>query len=138
MAIFPQPNNTRFRPGKSLARLEGSQDGPAILKADEDDSSYWTMIAHFAYGGATGALFALQSHWAPLAGVGYGIGVWVASYLGWIPVARILVPATRHPMRRKRHDARSARGVGSGSRSRVAGDRRSRARRPETADRGGV
>lgn len=87
-------------PREIVSGLDGSQGGPATLEADEDDSSYWTMIAHFAYGAATGALFALQSHRAPLAGVGYGIGVWVASYLGWIPAARILVSATRHPMRR--------------------------------------
>ncbi|HAE50229.1 MAG: hypothetical protein CMO30_07955 [Tistrella sp.] len=26
--------------------------------------------------------------------------MWAASYLGWIPAARILKPATRHPWRR--------------------------------------
>jgi uncharacterized membrane protein YagU involved in acid resistance len=30
----------------------------------------------------------------------YGLGVWALSYLGWIPAARILAPAYRHPVRR--------------------------------------
>ena len=30
----------------------------------------------------------------------YGLGVWAMSYLGWIPAARILTPAHRHPLRR--------------------------------------
>jgi hypothetical protein len=29
-----------------------------------------------------------------------GVAVWVASYLGWIPVVGILKPATLHPKRR--------------------------------------
>lgn len=60
-----------------------------------------TMLSHFAFGAAAGGLFA---SWRPqagmLAGAGYGALVWVVSYLGWIPAARILRPATDHPMRR--------------------------------------
>jgi hypothetical protein len=29
-----------------------------------------------------------------------GFGIWFGSYLGWIPAARILTPATEHPARR--------------------------------------
>jgi hypothetical protein len=79
-----------------------ADDGSATsgVRQDEDARSAWTMLAHFAYGGATGALFALQGNRAIATGAGYGVGVWAASYLGWIPAARILVPATRHPMER--------------------------------------
>jgi putative membrane protein len=30
----------------------------------------------------------------------YGLLVWTASYLGWLPAVGILAPATRHPARR--------------------------------------
>jgi hypothetical protein len=86
-------------PPREIVQGVTGSDSPAG-RADEGESSYLTMIAHFAYGGATGALFALQGDRAPLTGIGYGVGVWAASYLGWIPAARILVPATRHPMER--------------------------------------
>ncbi|AZO82047.1 MULTISPECIES: hypothetical protein [unclassified Bosea (in: a-proteobacteria)] len=60
-----------------------------------------TLLQHFLYGGAGGALFAgLFRRGGIAAGSGYGIAVWIGSYLGWVPAARILRPATQHPMRR--------------------------------------
>jgi hypothetical protein len=35
-----------------------------------------------------------------LAGAGFGVAVWAGSYLGWLPAAGILSPATEHPPRR--------------------------------------
>jgi uncharacterized membrane protein YagU involved in acid resistance len=60
-----------------------------------------TMAAHFGYGALTGALLAIRREPPSLAaGAAYGFAVWAASYLGWLPAARILEPATRHPSRR--------------------------------------
>lgn len=60
-----------------------------------------TLAAHFLYGAACGALIAAVD---PRPGEGKGalagVGVWVASYLGWIPGVGILKPAPRHPLRR--------------------------------------
>lgn len=96
------PANERYAvpPREIVQALVESPGGSSDVQHDEDASSSWTMLAHFAYGGATGALFALQGNRAIITGAGYGIGVWAASYLGWIPAARILVPAIRHPMER--------------------------------------
>ena len=58
-----------------------------------------TVLAHFAYGGLAGALFAALPR-ALRQGPLYGVAVWALSYLGWIPAARVLVPAPRHPARR--------------------------------------
>ena len=61
------------------------------------------LAAHFGYGAATGAVFPLlfRSRRHSLAlGAAYGVGIWALSYLGWIPAARILEPATRHPPQR--------------------------------------
>lgn len=35
-----------------------------------------------------------------LKGIIFGIGVWLVSYLGWLPAANILPPATREPAAR--------------------------------------
>lgn len=62
-----------------------------------------SLIAHFGYGAATGALYAqfLHRSKSPLvAGSAYGIVIWAVSYLGWLPAAGILQPANRHPNRR--------------------------------------
>ncbi|HEY0835760.1 MAG TPA: hypothetical protein VGE72_17790 [Azospirillum sp.] len=62
------------------------------------------LAGHYAYGAAVGAGCApvLRATGAPpvVAGIGYGLAVWGASYLGWIPALRILRPATGHPARR--------------------------------------
>jgi hypothetical protein len=58
------------------------------------------MLSHFGYGALTGGLFALQERRTLRLGALYGIGVWVASYFGWVPFARILAPASHHPPRR--------------------------------------
>lgn len=69
-----------------------------VPASSEGEARYRTLLAHFAFGGFTGALFAMP----PARGldIAYGIGVWGISYLGWIPAAGILAPATRHPPRR--------------------------------------
>ena len=60
-----------------------------------------TMAAHFGYGAATGALYAAaRPPGNPGLGALYGVLVWAASYLGWIPESRRLRPATQHPGRR--------------------------------------
>lgn len=62
-----------------------------------------TLAAHFAFGAAAGALWGSVADKNPrpaAGGVVFGGVVWAASYLGWIPAARILRPATQHPARR--------------------------------------
>jgi uncharacterized membrane protein YagU involved in acid resistance len=60
-----------------------------------------TLLAHFGYGAAAGAVYtALPQPWrsnATRGGVIYGLIVWLTSYLGLLPSARILTPATEHP-----------------------------------------
>lgn len=64
-----------------------------------------SLAGHFSYGAATGALYTMfcrEPHRPILFGAGYGVGIWAASYLGWIPAAKILTPATKHPAPRNR------------------------------------
>jgi len=44
--------------------------------------------------------FGLQERRSAAAGASFGVGVWAASYLGWIPAVGLLAPATRHPRHR--------------------------------------
>ena len=60
-----------------------------------------TIAAHFAYGAACGALLAAANpRIGRLGGALAGGGIWLASYMGWIPAFGVLKPATEHPPRR--------------------------------------
>lgn len=63
-----------------------------------------TTTAHFAYGAAAGALYAVLPHQVSpspaLNGTLFGLAVWAGSYLGLLPALGILRPATEHPARR--------------------------------------
>jgi len=73
---------------------------PGLRRASAPDI---TIAAHFAYGAACGAgLAAVAPKPRLAAGVAGGLGIWVASYLGWIPAFGILRAATRHPAPRNR------------------------------------
>jgi uncharacterized membrane protein YagU involved in acid resistance len=60
-----------------------------------------TLAAHYGYGTAMGTLFGLisprQTGEAVAAGVGFGLLVWAASYLGLMPALDLHPPATREP-----------------------------------------
>ena len=63
-----------------------------------------TLVSHVGFGAVVGGLFGLlrlgRTSAPGCCGVLYGLGVWVASYLGWIPASQLLRPATDHPARR--------------------------------------
>lgn len=63
-----------------------------------------TLVAHFGYGALTGGLYGLLARSVALpsllTGVGFGMLVWVGSYMGVLPALGILNPATEHPARR--------------------------------------
>jgi hypothetical protein len=78
----------------STARKAGRELG-------EEAAKDITTAAHFGYGAAAGSLIGAASpRVGPVAGAMAGVAVWVVSYLGWIPGAAILKPATLHPKRR--------------------------------------
>lgn len=73
-------------------------------RMDDRGHAVLALASHYAYGAATGVGCApvLRAVGGPpvAVGVAYGLGVWAASYLGWIPAAGILRPATEHPAER--------------------------------------
>ncbi|MEX2446205.1 MAG: hypothetical protein WD734_02610 [Dehalococcoidia bacterium] len=75
------------------------------LADDEGRRTGLTLLAHFGYGAASGALFGVmppRDGWAANAGRGalFGCAVWLWSYLGLLPALRLLAPATQHPAQR--------------------------------------
>lgn len=90
-ATLPADERYPLPPREIIDRLETREDEQRLRDK--------TLLAHFGYGGLTGALFALLPAFRG-AGAVYGVAVWAASYLGWIPAAGILKPAYRHPLRR--------------------------------------
>lgn len=71
---------------------------------DESEREAATWASHFAYGTACGAVYGPLARAVdvppPLTGALFGLAVWAGSYLGWLPAAGILRPATEHPPRR--------------------------------------
>ena len=67
---------------------------------EEHEKQKLTLASHVGYGAACGALFGLvaprDASAAIASGVAFGLTVWVASYLGWLPASGI----RHHP----RHD----------------------------------
>jgi hypothetical protein len=65
----------------------------------EEQTAAATMAGHFGYGTGSGAGYgALAPHLPgpPVArGVAFALGLWTASYLGWLPAAGLYRPATR-------------------------------------------
>jgi len=63
---------------------------------DEATTNALTAAAHFGFGAAAGALFAVLRRWIPLpipaaaVGVVYGTFVWAVSYFGWVPALGIM------------------------------------------------
>jgi len=80
--------------------VDSSAEQLAVPLSDEAAKDA-TTAAHFAYGAASGALLGVANVMlGPTSGGLAGISVWLGSYMGWIPGARILKPATEHPARR--------------------------------------
>lgn len=83
---------------KAVEQLARPGDVPASA------FSALTWLAHFAYGGAAGALYAGSERRLPggagMRGLIFGLIVWAVSYLGLLPGLRVLTPATEHPVRR--------------------------------------
>ncbi len=69
----------------------------------EEQRRVAAVAGHFAYGAAAGGVYGLmpgERAGAPvLRGSVYGLGVWAASYAGWLPATRILPFPTNRPAR---------------------------------------
>ena len=73
----------------------------AIPAMSENAARETSIVAHFAYGALSGAALAALTRKPTLGfGIAGGVGIWLASYFGWIPAFGILKPADEHPAAR--------------------------------------
>lgn len=100
---LPRPQRNEPMPPRQVtmraaeaAGVDGEMNEPARDAA--------TAISHVSYGATAGAAYVAAAHRLPggpvTRGAIFGLGVWAGSYLGWLPAARVLPPATRWPVGR--------------------------------------
>lgn len=88
-------------PGKERYPLTPREIVDSAVAPPSEAAADLTLAAHFLYGAGCGALIAAASpRIRPVTGAVAGGAVWLTSYMGWIPAAGILEPATQHPLRR--------------------------------------
>ena len=98
------PQRERYPLPPRLITEEFAEKAGVNGELNEDDRRVLTLASHLAYGAAAGAIFAplVQNTSLPrvTTGVAFGLAVWTGSYMGWLPAADILPPATEQPARR--------------------------------------
>jgi uncharacterized membrane protein YagU involved in acid resistance len=99
---LPPHERYALPPGEIVGQLSHATGARRAVSRDAEHAA--TILSHFGYGGAAGALYGAVDRIIPgnllLKGAGFGLFVWTASYLGLLPAAGILQPASRHPERR--------------------------------------
>lgn len=78
------------------AALDGGENG----RPDRTTTKALAVLAHFAFGGASGAGYALAADAVghepnALSGSAFGMLVWAASYAGWVPQLGIMPPPSK-------------------------------------------
>jgi hypothetical protein len=72
-----------------------------VRRREEETEIAAATLLHLGFGTGAGALFGVLARYVrlpiavPVRGVGYALGVWFASYQGWIPALSLLPPASR-------------------------------------------
>jgi uncharacterized membrane protein YagU involved in acid resistance len=93
---YPLPPRELTEQAAAAAGARHAMDEPQMQAA--------TLASHFGFGALMGSLYAtvFRRRHAPDvgSGIGFGLLVWTASYLGWVPGLALLRPATEHPARR--------------------------------------
>lgn len=86
-------------PPATLTYEMGEKAGVTNGLRNENIESTLSMLSHLGYGASTGAVYSLAVSRLPgsplLKGSLYGLGVWAASYLGWIPLFGMRAQAPR-------------------------------------------
>lgn len=97
---IPKSERKRLPPEQITVKV-ANELGVNEMVDEETEKYAATTINHFAYGAATGALYAPLAQHIDLSpvvkGTAFGLLVWSGSYLGWLPLFHIREPATERP-----------------------------------------
>ncbi len=91
-------------PPKKITRKMADKTGQE--QAVEPGKSWGpaTWLAHLGYGAASASLFPVLTQPLPLPGllrgIIFGLGLWAASYQGWVPALNFLPPASKETSQR--------------------------------------
>jgi len=100
--LLPRPEQYPLPPSEIVEQIEETIGMEQHI--DPEQHVAVTLLGHFGYGAAVGVGYALLRRHLPFGrianGIVYGLGVWTVSYLGLLPAAGLLTPATEHPARR--------------------------------------
>lgn len=104
-AHYLLPKRQRYPLPPRLITLKAAEKvGLEDVIEEEPVYTLTTGAAHFGYGADGGILYALLTRRVPLPpalnGILFGLTFWAAGYLGWLPAAGLLRPATEHPKER--------------------------------------
>jgi hypothetical protein len=99
------PKRQRYPlPPRLITYKAAEKVGIEDVVVEEPIYTLTTGIAHFGYGADGGILYALLARRIPLPsfskGLLFGLTFWAVGYLGWLPAAGLLRPATQHPTER--------------------------------------
>lgn len=98
------PEHEQYPLPPRAVTMEIAEEAGVKEELDESEREGLTWASHFAYGAACGAAYAPLARMSGLppvvSGAAFGVAVWAGSYLGWLPAAGVLRPATEHPPRR--------------------------------------
>jgi hypothetical protein len=87
---------------------EAAEGTPAETRLDEADRALLGSMAHFSYGAMFGALYGLwrgdRDGDVP-SGLAMAAGIWLVSYLGWLPATGVTRLPHEEPSRRMAREA---------------------------------
>lgn len=96
---LPRGNKYPLPPSEITTKV--ARDTGLHENVDHETHLFVTLVNHFAYGAAAGAIYGPLAPAVPLPaalrGIAWGLIVWLVSYLGLLPALGILRPATEHP-----------------------------------------
>lgn len=89
-----------FAPAKVVTWAEAESGHPHALTESQEMKA--AMVAHFAYGSGSGAVYGLLRSElpdlpAPLLGAMFGIGLWAIGFEGWMPALGVQERTTEKP-----------------------------------------
>lgn len=101
--LLPRDEQYPMPPRMVTERVSEAVGTDAAIDEEEEKTAA-TLLSHFGYGAAGGALYSAFAGRTELPraleGTVYGLLIWVGSYLGWLPALGLMPSVKEQPVRR--------------------------------------